>query len=127
MVWEGVYIGYRFYEMTKKDVLFPFGHGLSYTTFDMNHLVISSDGDDTLIASLSVRNVGAVAGAEVVQLYVTQSSPIGPTTPKELKAFKKISLEAGSSAQVEMRFFKEVCCQLLGRGGKQLHLRKGFR
>lgn len=104
---EGVYVGYRFYEMTKKDVLFPFGHGLSYSTFELDSLRLDDDGQDNLIFSVSVRNTGSVAGAEVVQLYITQASPSIQRPPQELKGFKKVHLEPGMSSSVEIRVSKK--------------------
>ncbi|OAX79924.1 hypothetical protein ACJ72_05751 [Emergomyces africanus] len=103
---EDVYVGYRYYDKTQTPVLFPFGHGLSYTTFKRSGLQIASEGD-TLTVSLTVTNSGDRAGAEVVQLYVNPS----PTNsinrpPRELKGFKKIHLEAGKSADVKIEVSK---------------------
>jgi beta-glucosidase len=107
---EGVYVGYRFYEMTKKDVLFPFGHGLSYSTFELDGLCLHDDGQDTLTFSVVVRNTGSVAGAEVVQLYVTQLSPAIQRPPQELKGFKKVHLNPGMSSVVEIQVSKKYAC-----------------
>jgi beta-glucosidase len=99
---EDVYIGYRFYEATQKEVLFPFGHGLSYTTFAFSDLAVTADVEE-LTVSLTVTNTGSVAGAEVVQLYVSQDNPSIPRPPKELKGFKKIFLQPGASEVVEIK------------------------
>lgn len=96
---EDVYVGYRWYEATKKDVAFPFGHGLSYTTFEFFNLHLElSEGQ--LSVTVDVTNSGSVAGAEVVQLYVSQESPSIRRPVKELKGFAKTFLEAGETKKV---------------------------
>ncbi len=95
---EGIYIGYRFYEKTKREVLFPFGHGLSYTTFELSDLKVTETG-----ASCVVTNTGDVGGAAVVQLYtgsVKIAAPAIPKAIKELKGFNKVYLKAGESKTV---------------------------
>ncbi|KAH7380592.1 beta-glucosidase [Pyrenochaeta sp. MPI-SDFR-AT-0127] len=99
---EDVYIGYRFYERTKRDVLFPFGYGLSYTTFFMTDLCVDSD-TSTLRVSLKVRNGGNQDGAEVVQVYISQIDCPITRPPKELKGFKKVFLLAGDEKRIEIR------------------------
>lgn len=91
---EDVYIGYRFYETTKRKALFPFGHGLSYTDFSFTNLNVENDGK-TLTVALDVENIGKVDGAEVVQIYVSQRSPSIKRPVKELKGFTKVHLRAG--------------------------------
>ena len=98
---EDVYIGYRFYETTKRKVAFPFGHGLSYTTFSLSGLKVSTN-QKTISISLTVENTGKVAGAEVVQVYISQKTPSLRRPPKELKGFAKKFLEAGNQDKVEM-------------------------
>lgn len=100
---EGLFVGYRYYEKKKIEPLFPFGFGLSYTTFAYRNLRLSSDTiapDDTLTVSIDVTNTGSRAGHEVVQLYVrdVESSLVRP--PKELKAFAKIDLDPGETKTV---------------------------
>lgn len=100
---EGIFVGYRYYDYKEMDVLFPFGYGLSYTTFDYSDLKLSSSKikeSDTLQVSLTVTNTGAVIGREIVQLYVRdcESSVIRPV--KELKGFEKIELAPGESKEV---------------------------
>jgi beta-glucosidase len=100
---ESIYVGYRFYDTVGQDVLFPFGHGLSYTAFEYRDLQLSQDrmtDQETLSVSLKVKNTGRVAGKEVVQLYV---NPVAPTAfrPKaELKGFEKVSLLPGEEKEV---------------------------
>ena len=103
---EDIYIGYRFYEKTKKAVAFPFGHGLSYTTFDLKGLSVADTGDNITI-SLSVSNLGSVDGATVVQIYVTQQNPSINRPPKELKGFTKVHLKAGKMEHVNVIISKK--------------------
>ena len=99
---EDIYIGYRFYEMTGRDVLFPFGHGLSYSVFGFNDLSVVEDAGEVSV-SLKVRNHGKVAGAEVVQVYVTQRAPSIRRPKKELKGFQKVHLEAGEEKSITIK------------------------
>lgn len=100
---EDIYIGYRYYEALELDVLFPFGHGLSYTTFALSDLRVSKD-DKTGISKISclVTNTGTVAGAEVVQLYIAQRNPSIRRPEKELKGFSKVFLEPGVKKEVSI-------------------------
>ena len=100
---EGVFVGYRYYDRKKLDVLFPFGYGLSYTMFAYSNLTLSAErilDTDTLTASVTVKNTGAVFGKEVVQLYVAdvESGVFRPV--RELKGFEKVSLEPGEEKTV---------------------------
>lgn len=97
---EGVLVGYRWYEARHLPVRFPFGHGLSYTTFALGEPEIV-DGDPLLVR-VRVTNTGARSGGEVVQLYVEEVAPTVVRPPKELKAFAKVWLEAGQSATVTL-------------------------
>lgn len=101
---ESIFVGYRYYDAAEKDVLFPFGYGLSYTTFGYGNLKVSAEelaDTGSITIRCDVRNTGAVAGAEVVQLYLgKESSPIF-RAPKELKAFQKIYLEPREMRTVE--------------------------
>ncbi|CEJ60846.1 hypothetical protein PMG11_09402 [Penicillium brasilianum] len=98
---EGIYVGYKYYEKVLRDVLYPFGHGLSYTSFAYSNLTV-----DTASATLNIRNSGDVAGAEVVQLYIaadtTTSSIARPI--KELKGFSKVTLQPGETRSVSIPF-----------------------
>ncbi|MCR5418765.1 MAG: glycoside hydrolase family 3 C-terminal domain-containing protein [Lachnospiraceae bacterium] len=97
---EGIFVGYRYYDTKEMEVLFPFGHGLSYTEFAYANLKVSKDSlsdTDTLTVSVDVTNSGKVAGSEIVQLYVADpvSDVIRPV--KELKGFAKVTLEPGET------------------------------
>lgn len=98
---EDVYVGYRWYEMLDLPALFPFGHGFSYTTFELSELKVEKTEKD-LNVSVKVTNTGGVAGAEVVQVYVAQKKPSIRRPVKELKGFKKVFLEKGESRTVEV-------------------------
>lgn len=102
---EGVFIGYRWYEKKKIAPLFPFGHGLSYTTFAYDQLALSSDtleGDDRLTVRFRVQNTGDRAGAEIAQLYVQDPVSSVDRPVKELKGFRKIRLAPGESQTVSL-------------------------
>ncbi len=100
---EGIYIGYRYYEKKRQQVLFPFGYGLSYTEFEYSDIKIDRDkitDKDTVNVSVDVWNVGRYKGKEVVQLYVSENSSRVTRPLKELKGFKKIELEPGEKKTV---------------------------
>jgi beta-glucosidase len=100
---EGVYIGYRWYEKTNMEVLFPFGHGLSYTNFELSGLdVRSSESSGQLSVSVTVHNSGARDGSEVVQVYVSQGNASIGRPVKELKGFLKVDLRVGESKRVDI-------------------------
>ncbi|KAL2429863.1 putative beta-glucosidase I [Exophiala dermatitidis] len=103
---EDVYIGYRFYEKTGKEVAFPFGHGLSYSSFDIKDVSVL-DNDVELIVSASVTNTGTVDGAEVVQVYVSQHQPSINRPKKELKGFSKVFVKAGDTQRVDIVIAKK--------------------
>ncbi|KAG7126513.1 beta-glucosidase I like protein [Verticillium longisporum] len=98
---EDIYIGYRFYEFADRAVLFPFSHGLSYTSFSFSDISVAAVADGKLTVEVTVRNTGAVRGAEVVQVYVAPSQQARVNRPiKELKGFTKVALEPGQSERV---------------------------
>ena len=97
---EGVFVGYRGYEKNNVQPLFPFGFGLSYTTFKFDKLDTKSLGGDKYEISFNVTNTGKRDGASVPQLYVAERNPSVPRPPKELKGFTKINLKAGETRRV---------------------------
>lgn len=102
---ESVLIGYRWYETKGIEPLFPFGYGLSYTSFELSKANLSSktiSDDKPVKAYITVKNNGDREGAEVVQLYVSEKNPTVLRPKKELKGFKKVYLPAGRSAVVEL-------------------------
>ena len=106
---EGVFVGYRHYDANKKDPLFAFGYGLSYTTFRYGNLRVSperlslsADAKPNVQIDFDVVNSGRVRGAEAVQLYVGMpSSDAVPQPPKQLKGFQKVRLEPGQKTHVQ--------------------------
>ncbi len=108
---EGVYIGYRYYEKKRMPVLFPFGHGLSYTEFEYSNLKISKSSitdQDTVKVSVDVWNIGRYAGKEVVQLYVSPNESRASRPLKELKGFKKVELAPGETKKVTFTLDKRA-------------------
>lgn len=97
---EDVFVGYRYYDTKKTDVLFPFGHGLGYTTFSLSDMVVDrSDRDYTV--TVTVTNTGRRRGSTVVQLYIRPEIKGGKNRPfHELRAFEKVKLEKGESTLV---------------------------
>ena len=102
---EGLLIGYRWYDARRLPVAYPFGHGLSYTTFDYSDLdvTVRTDGDAPEVeVALTVTNTGERAGKETVQVYVTDPDATVYRPEQELKAFAQVSLEPGESAPVRV-------------------------
>ncbi|EGO5014787.1 glycosyl hydrolase [Enterococcus faecalis] len=96
---ESIYVGYRYYDKVKKPVLFPFGYGLSYTTFAYTDFVVTEQG-----VSCTLENSGKIAGAEVLQLYVGKKDSAVFRPTKELKGFKKVFLKPGEKATITIPF-----------------------
>lgn len=88
---EGIFIGYRYYDKKKMPVLYPFGHGLSYTKFDYSHLTLTQVGDE-LKVELDVENVGEMEGKEVVQVYVSNQVSAVEKPLRALHQFTKVQL-----------------------------------
>lgn len=100
---EGIFVGYRYYDKKKMPTLFPFGHGLSYTTFEYSNLRLNREqmrDDEELEVLVDVKNTGKCAGKEVVQLYVAAKDAPELRPQKELKGFEKILLQPGESKTV---------------------------
>ncbi len=106
---EGIYVGYRYYDKTGKDVLFPFGYGLSYTEFTYGDLRVSADNigaDDGLTVTFTVTNTGKFDGAEVCQVYVRDVESSVYREDKALKGFEKVFLKVGETKEVTVRLDK---------------------
>lgn len=100
---EGLYVGYRHYDRVKVEPLFPFGHGLSYTTFEygrpsLSNKVLTSSASIHLV--MAVTNTGPVAGSETVQIYIRDDKSALPRPEKELAAFEKVSLEPDETKHI---------------------------
>ena len=103
---EGVFIGYRYYDIKNIEPLFPFGFGLSYTTFaytGMKASAMSIKDSEGVTVEVSVENAGAVAGKEIVQLYVREQNPAVIRPERELKAFEKVPLAPGEQKVVTFK------------------------
>ncbi|MFZ2322506.1 MAG: glycoside hydrolase family 3 C-terminal domain-containing protein [Ignavibacteriaceae bacterium] len=101
---DGIYVGYRHFEKNKIEPLFPFGYGLSYTTFEYGGLKLSSNempGNSNLIVSFNLKNTGKVKGEEIAQLYINDVKSSIDRPVKELKRFKKVSLNPGEEKTIE--------------------------
>ena len=96
---EGIFVGYRYFCTAEKDVLFPFGFGLSYTSFVYSDLRVDEKG-----AKFTLKNVGKFSGKEVVQLYVSKKDSSIFRAKRELKGFAKVYIESGTSCEVEIPF-----------------------
>ena len=107
---EGVFVGYRYYDTKQMEVAYPFGYGLSYTTFTYSNLQISNTNPtekDTITVSVDVTNTGKVAGKEVVQLYASYPDSKVERPSKQLRAFKRIPIKAGETREVTLTVPKE--------------------
>ena len=108
---ESIYIGYRYYDKRDLPVRYPFGHGLSYTSFEYSGLKLSRKkikDTDVLKVSFKVKNVGEVAGAEIAQLYVGDDESTVFRPVKELKGFKKVFLAPGEEQTVTLELGKRA-------------------
>ena len=104
---EGIFMGYRGYEKNGVKPLFPFGFGLSYTSFEYSNLDIKAEGKE-FVVSFDIKNTGKVGGAEVAQVYVGDDKCSLVRPAKELKGFDKIYLKAGESKRVSIRLDDEA-------------------
>lgn len=108
---EGVFVGYRYYDKKEMDVLFPFGFGLSYTTFTYSNLRLSANeitDQDTLTVTVTVKNTGERAGKTAVQLYVGDKESTVLRPVRELKAFEKVELQPGESRDISFTLCKRA-------------------
>lgn len=96
---EGLFIGYRYYDTANVPVQYPFGHGMSYTTFEYSELKVSKDG-----VAFKIANTGSVDGAEIAQLYVGKTDGKVFRPAKELKGFAKVAVKAGETVDVAIPF-----------------------
>ncbi len=108
---EGIFVGYRYYDKKKMDVLFPFGYGLSYTAFDYSNLRVDKKkfkDTDTVMVTVDVTNTGKMAGKEVVQLYVADKESTVIRPEKELRDFAKVELMPGETKTVSFTLGKRA-------------------
>lgn len=108
---EGIFVGYRYYDKREMEVLFPFGHGLSYTSFEYSNLRMSADAiwdTDTLTVSVDIKNTGNVTGKEVVQLYVRNPKKTAIRPVRELREFAKVFLKPKQTKTVTFTLTKRA-------------------
>ena len=108
---ESIYIGYRYYDTADKDVLFPFGFGLSYTQFEYSDLKLSKKkikDTDTLTVTYKIKNTGDCDGAEISQVYISDKESTIFRPKKELKGFKKVFLKAGEETTCQIELSKRA-------------------
>ena len=99
---EGILVGYRWYDARKLEVAFPFGHGLSYTTFGYGDATASLTASGDVVVTVPVTNTGSVAGREVVQVYTSLADSVVQRAPRELKGFAVVALEPDETTTVEV-------------------------
>ncbi|WP_022889558.1 glycoside hydrolase family 3 C-terminal domain-containing protein [Agromyces italicus] len=108
---EGLFVGYRWYDARDAAVRYPFGHGLSYTTFEYSGLEVEAAGPggpgSGLVVRVTVTNAGSRAGREVVQVYTGRTASAVQRAPRELKGFASVELAAGESREVEITVRRE--------------------
>ena len=105
---EGLFYGYRGYEREGKSVMFPFGFGLSYTSFAYSDIKAANIGKNRVRVTFKVRNMGQRAGAEVAQLYVRPLTPSVVRPIKELKGYEKVYLEKGETKTVTINLDEDA-------------------
>ena len=108
---EGIFVGYRWFDKKEIEPLFPFGFGLSYTTFEFNDLKLSNDSmtkDDSLSVSITVKNTGKIAGDEIIQLYISDKEASLDREVKSLKGFRRVSLNPGESKTISIQINKSA-------------------
>lgn len=104
---EAIYVGYRYYDKVERDVLFPFGYGLSYTNFMYSNLKINQNNTDIEV-SFKIKNIGNVKGKEIAQVYISKENSNIYRAKKELKGFEKIELESGEEKEIVVHLNKEL-------------------
>ena len=102
---ESIYVGYRYYDKVNKEVLFPFGFGLSYTQFEYSNLKVNKD--DKIEIKFKIKNIGKVTGKEIAQIYISQIEPKIYKPNKELKEFVKIELKPNEEKEVIVKLNRE--------------------
>jgi beta-glucosidase len=115
---EGVFVGYRGFDELDRDPLFPFGHGLGYTTFDFADVEVDAADDGRAAVSVTVTNSGTRAGSAVAQVYVTQRAPSVRRPPRELAGFARVALEPGTSERITIPLDDQAFAHVDPRSGR---------
>lgn len=125
---EDIWVGYRWHDTKKIPALFPFGHGLSYTTFSYGKATLSAkemSADGSLTITVPITNIGSIEGKETVQLYVHDEKSSLPRPLKELKGFKKVNIAPGTTVEVDftltpddLKFFDDNQHKWIAEPGK---------
>ena len=124
---EDVYVGYRWYEAVKRETRFPFGYGLSYTSFSMEKLEVSVDESaDKLIVEVDVINTGSRDGMETMQIYISQDAPGVPRPVKELKGFKKVNVKSGARERVRVEMALKYATSFWDEARESWVMEQGF-
>ena len=101
---EGLFVGYRYYDSKEMEVLFPFGHGLSYTSFEYSDLKVVAESDkNTAVVTVKVTNTGDMTGKDTVQLYISDKTGLVTRPVHELKGFEKVELRSGETKTVSFK------------------------
>lgn len=104
---EGIFVGYRYYDTYDTEVAYPFGHGLSYTRFEYDNLILHKEEEDQIRIDLTVKNTGSMDGAEAVQIYISDYRKPADRPIHELKDFVKVHLKAGEEKTISRILNKE--------------------
>lgn len=121
---ESIYVGYRYYEKANKEVLFPFGFGLSYTNFKYSNLKLNQE-EDKIKVTFKIKNTGKVIGKEIAQIYISQEKPKIYKPIKELKNFKKVELKPGEEKEIEIELPKS-CFEYYNPETKKWSIEEGI-
>ncbi len=104
---DGIFVGYRHFDKNKIEPLFPFGFGLSYTTFEYSNIKVADKGKDNFEVTFDIKNSGSLAGTDVAELYVGQVNPKVERAVKELKGFSRVELKPGETSHVKLELKKD--------------------
>lgn len=118
---EDIFVGYRYYDTYEKEVLFPFGYGLSYTEFSYDHMELQNEYEISLV----VTNTGNISGREIVQIYVGKKDSGVKRAKKELRGFAKVELKPGESKNIKIRL-DERSYQYFDETEKRFVIEKGI-
>lgn len=105
---EGVFVGYRGYDRSGKKPLYPFGYGLSYSSFEYSNMTVEKSGENCFRISFDIRNTGQTNAAEIAQVYVCDTQSTVPRPFKELKGYEKVYLKKGETKRISITLHKDA-------------------